>query len=115
MPTTEIAVAELLDEFSFEQTYHAVPASLAALRARDAVMLVQDDSCEDVVTLERGRALKLWNPEVHGADHPTVAFQGTLAEAVARAGAGERFFRVGARTSRSYSPSPSSLPRSRRP
>lgn len=85
MKTTEIAVVELLDEFDFEQDYVRIPATFEALCARERVVLVQDDSCEYVVTLEKGRALKLWAIGDHFLDHDPRPFKGTMAEAVTQA------------------------------
>ena len=95
MKTTEIAILDQLDEFDFEQAYLQVPRTLATLRRRERVILVQDASCALVVTLDRGRTLTLWNPEVHWADQARRPFQGTLAEAVAQATAWlARYLRV---------------------
>jgi hypothetical protein len=80
----EVFTLEVTDEFSYELTPMNVPPTRQALARVADLALVQDASCEYVVTLS-GDRLTLWNPEVHMADQATRRFNGPLEQAVERA------------------------------
>lgn len=80
----EVFILEVTDEFSYELTPTNVQATRQALARVAELALVQDASCEYVVTLS-GDRLTLWNPEVHMADQATRRFNGSLEQAVERA------------------------------
>lgn len=80
----EVFILDVTDEFSYELTPTHVPATRQALARVTELALVQDASCEYVVTLS-GDRLTLWNPEVHMADQATRRFNGGLEQALERA------------------------------
>jgi hypothetical protein len=80
----EVFTLEITDEFFYELTPMTIPASRQALAPIEDLVLVQDASCEYVVTLS-GDRLTLWNPEVHMADQATRRVHGSLEDAVASA------------------------------
>ena len=73
-----------LDEDAYELESAIVPATREALRAIENLALVQDASCEYVVTWS-GDRLTLWNPELVFGDQAHRRFQGSLEEALAKA------------------------------
>lgn len=81
-----IQVVSVIDEFSFEQDDIEVAKDLEELREIEDVILVQDESCEFVVTLT-GDVLTLWDPGLCLGDHPQCVVSGTLAHAVEAASA----------------------------
>lgn len=82
MPTVYKIVS--LDEDVFELESVIAPATREALRDIENLALVQDASCEYVVTWS-GDRLTLWNPELVFGDQARRRFQGSLEEALAKA------------------------------
>lgn len=80
----EVLTLDVTDEFAYELSPLIVPATRVALSRVADLALVQDASCEYVVTLS-GDRLTLWNPEVHMADQATRRVRGDLEGAVAAA------------------------------
>jgi hypothetical protein len=80
----EVFTLDLIDEFAYELTPLIVPATRGALARIVDLALVQDASCEYVVTLS-GDRLILWNPQVHMADQATRRVRGELEDALAAA------------------------------
>jgi hypothetical protein len=80
----EVFTLDVIDEFAYELTPLTIPATRRALAGVADLALVQDASCEYVVTLS-GDRLTLWNPEVHMADQATRRVGGNLEDALAAA------------------------------
>lgn len=84
MPTAQVLI--LVDEFQFELDAVDLPDEDADWRAVEHLVLVQDESCEYIVTANDGN-LVLWNPEIHWDDQQSQAAPTSLKEAVEAAAA----------------------------